>query len=63
MDQLWSDGIGTVILYTWLQFLANEALHIVGVGADNHYCLKIEHPNASNLDWDPRAVQGEYWIM
>ena len=58
MDELWSDGIGSVILYTWLQFITSEALHLAGAGPDSHYLLKIEDPNTSSPDWDPRAIQG-----
>ena len=58
LDQLWSDGAGSVILYTWQQFLAAETLPLLGVGQDNNYLLTIEDPNTSKPDWDPRAVQG-----
>ena len=58
MDELWSDGIGSVILYTWLQFITSEALQLAGVGPDSHYFLKIEDPNTSSPDWDSRAIQG-----
>ena len=58
LDQLWSDSVGTVILYTWQQFIANESLTLLGVGPDHYYLLRIEDPTASNPDWDPRAVQG-----
>ena len=61
LDRLWSDGIGSVILYTWQQFLAAETLPLLGVGQDNHYLLTVEDPTISQPDRDPRAVQGTLW--
>ena len=58
LDQLWSDSVGTVILYTWQQFLASESLTLLGVGPDHYYLLRIEDRTVSNPDWDPRVVQG-----
>ena len=64
LDQLWSDSVGTVILYTWQQFLASEVLTLLGIGPDHYYLLRIEDPTTFNRDWDPRAVQGndQFWL-
>ncbi len=59
LDQVWADNIGSVVLFTWQQLLATEALSTLGLDSATDICIMFEDPQISNSDWDSRAIQGK----
>lgn len=55
LDRLWEENCGSVVLYSWYQFLTSEVFTTLSISRELQ--LAYEDPAYQSPSWDPRAVQ------